>query len=187
MTSLVKDVLALVYTLRYQSAAGVVGHNFGSSVAAYCALIRPDVFRSAVLISAPFAGPPKLTLGGGSALPLLDKISGAFANADLMNAPGGLRAFMREYYHVKSADWEGNNPHELAPEASAMAELPHYYMMPLHKTMPEAVHGFGPSAEEIARNMWLTEEELGVYVAEYSRTGFHSGLNACRMSRKVVF
>ncbi|KAJ7613743.1 alpha/beta-hydrolase [Mycena polygramma] len=200
MTNLVKDVLALVDALGYQSVAAVVGHDFGSSVAAYCALIRPDVFKSVVLISAPFAGPPKLTPGGGSALPLLDKIAGAFAaldpprkhytlyystpqaNADLMHAPGGLRAFMREYYHVKSADWEGNNPHELAPEASAMAELPHYYLMPLHKTMPEAVHGFGPSTEEIGRNAWLTQEELGVYVAEYSRTGFQGGLNAYRMS-----
>jgi pimeloyl-ACP methyl ester carboxylesterase len=48
--------------------------------------------------------------------------------------------------------------------------------------MPEAVHGFGPSAEEIARNAWLTEEELGVYVAEYTRTGFQGGLNAYRTS-----
>jgi len=38
----------------------VVGHDFGSPVAAWCALIRPDVFRSVVLMSAPFAGPPAL-------------------------------------------------------------------------------------------------------------------------------
>ena len=28
------------------------------SVAAWCALIRPDVFRSVVMMSAPFGGPP---------------------------------------------------------------------------------------------------------------------------------
>ncbi|KAJ7665969.1 alpha/beta-hydrolase [Mycena polygramma] len=199
MTNLVKAVVGLVYTLGYQSAAAVVGHDFGSAVAAHCALIRPDIFKSVVLMSAPFTGPPKLTPGGGSAASLFQKVAGALAaldpprkpymlyystpqaNADMMNAPGGLHAFMREYFHVKSADWEGNKPHVLAPEASAMAELPYYYVMPLHKTMPEAVHGFGPSADEIARNSWLTEEELGVYVREYGRSGFQGGLNAYRI------
>jgi len=31
----------------------VVGHDFGSGVAAWCALVRPDVFRSVALMSAP--------------------------------------------------------------------------------------------------------------------------------------
>ncbi|KAJ6478743.1 alpha/beta-hydrolase [Mycena vitilis] len=199
MTNLVKAVVGLVYTLGYQSAAAVVGHDFGSVVAAHCALIRPDIFKSVVLMSAPFTGPPKLRQGGSSAASLLQKVAGGLAaldpprkhymlyystpqaNVDLMNAPGGLHAFMREYFHVKSADWEGNKPHELALEASALAEVPPYYVMPLHKTMPEAVHGFGPSADEIAHNSWLTEEDLGVYVREYGRRGFQGGLNAYRI------
>ncbi|MEE8501703.1 MAG: alpha/beta fold hydrolase, partial [Kiloniellales bacterium] len=56
--NLVRDVLALVSALGYRSVAGVVGHDFGSPVAAYCALIRPDVFGSVALMSAPFDGPP---------------------------------------------------------------------------------------------------------------------------------
>ena len=36
----------------------VIGHDFGSPVAAWCALIRPDVFRSVVMMSAPFGGSP---------------------------------------------------------------------------------------------------------------------------------
>ena len=58
--NLVKDVLGLALALGYRSVHAVVGHDFGSPVAAYCALIRPDVFRSVVLMSAPFAGPPAL-------------------------------------------------------------------------------------------------------------------------------
>ena len=42
------------------SVAAVIGHDFGSPVAAWCALVRPDVFRSVVMMSAPFAGPPPL-------------------------------------------------------------------------------------------------------------------------------
>ncbi|KAJ7800370.1 alpha/beta-hydrolase [Mycena olivaceomarginata] len=195
MTNLVKDVVALVYALGHQTAAAVVGHDFGSSVAAYCALIRPDIFKSVVMMSAPFTGAPTLAVGNGNnngtasapARPDLAKhyvlyYSTPDANADMMNAPRGLRAFLREYYHVKSADAAHDTPHPLAAlTAAVMAELPHYYVMPLQKTMPEAVHGFGPSAEEIARNAWLTEE-LGVYVAEYTRTGFQGGLNAYRTS-----
>ncbi len=54
----VRDALALVLALGNRSVAAVVGHDFGASVAAWCALIRPDVFHSVALMSAPFAGPP---------------------------------------------------------------------------------------------------------------------------------
>ena len=60
LANLVRDALGLVSALGYRSVAAVVGHDFGSPVAAYCALIRPDVFRSVALMSAPFGGPPQL-------------------------------------------------------------------------------------------------------------------------------
>ena len=41
-------------------STAVIGHDFGSPVAAWCALMRPDVFRSVVMMSAPFGGPPAL-------------------------------------------------------------------------------------------------------------------------------
>jgi pimeloyl-ACP methyl ester carboxylesterase len=56
----VRDALGLVGALGHRSVAAVVGHDFGSPVAAWCALVRPDVFRSVALMSAPFAGPPAL-------------------------------------------------------------------------------------------------------------------------------
>jgi len=65
--NLVRDTLGLVSVLGYRSVAAVVGHDFGSPVAAYCSLIRPDVFRSVVLMSAPFAGPPSLPFNTASA------------------------------------------------------------------------------------------------------------------------
>src|SRR6188768_2075529 len=51
MINLVRDVLGLVSALGLRSVAAVVGHDFGSPVAAWCALLRPDVFRSVVLMS----------------------------------------------------------------------------------------------------------------------------------------
>ena len=35
------------------------------------------------------------------------------ANVDMMGAAQGLHAFMRAYYHHKSADWAANKPHKL--------------------------------------------------------------------------
>jgi pimeloyl-ACP methyl ester carboxylesterase len=48
LPNLVRDALGLVSALGYRSVAAVIGHDFGSPVAAYCAVIRPDVFRSVV-------------------------------------------------------------------------------------------------------------------------------------------
>src|SRR5262245_28219254 len=56
----VTDMVALVSAFGYRSVAAVVGHDFGSPVAAWCAVVRPDIFRSVVLMSAPFAGPPAM-------------------------------------------------------------------------------------------------------------------------------
>ena len=66
LTNLVRDALGLVSAFGYRSVDAVIGHDFGSSVAAWCALIRPDVFRSVVMMSAPFGGPPVAALQHGA-------------------------------------------------------------------------------------------------------------------------
>ena len=58
LLSLAGDAVALVAALGLRQVHAVVGHDFGSMVAAWCALLRPDVFRSVVLMSAPFGGAP---------------------------------------------------------------------------------------------------------------------------------
>ena len=50
LTNLVRDALGIVAAFGYRSVAAVVGHDFGSPVAAWCATIRPDVFRSLILL-----------------------------------------------------------------------------------------------------------------------------------------
>src|SRR6266480_318131 len=60
LPNLVRDALGLVSAFGHPSVDAVIGHDFGSSVAAWCGLIRPDVFRSVVMMSAPFGGPPSL-------------------------------------------------------------------------------------------------------------------------------
>jgi pimeloyl-ACP methyl ester carboxylesterase len=199
--NIVRDALGLVFALGHRSVAAVVGHDFGSPVAAYCALARPDVFRSVVMMSAPFSGPPALPFGAAdqprpaqvtpSRPKLLDDLaalprprkhyhwyySERVANDDMRNAPQGLHAFLRAYYHHKSADWKRNQPFRLTEwSAAELAKLPTYYVMDLDKGMAETVAAEMPSAPEIAACQWLTDDELRVYSAEYARTGFQGGL-----------
>ena len=194
MLQLVADAQALVQALGHSHVACVIGHDFGSPVAAWCALTRPDVFHAVVMMSAPFAGPPpaldaalahhqlmQVVQGLGELHPPRQHYqwyySGQEANADMWQAPQGLHAFLRAYYHVKSADWADNRPHPLAGwTPQAWAELPHYYIMGAAQTMAEAVAPFMPTNEEIAHCAWLPEDDLRVYVAEYQRTGFQGGL-----------
>src|SRR3954463_13613369 len=60
LTNLVRDALGLVSAFGYKSVDAVIGHDFGSSGAAWGALLRPDVSHSDALMSALSAGPPSL-------------------------------------------------------------------------------------------------------------------------------
>jgi len=207
LLNMTRDALGLVSALGYRRTAMLVGHDFGSPVAAYCALARPDVFPSVVLMSAPFPGPPAFPFNIAdseassvqpntehqklaAALAALDPprvyyqqyLSTRQANDDMWHPPQGLHAFLRAFFHVKSADWPGNKPHPLkAATAIELAQMPTYYVMDLGETMPQTVAPFEPSAAEVQSCKWLTEPELGVYTEEYGRTGFQGALQAYRV------
>jgi pimeloyl-ACP methyl ester carboxylesterase len=209
LLNLVRDALGLVAALGYRHVDSVVGHDFGSSVAAWCALVRPDVFRSVALMSAPFAGPPPLPFDTAgkplasrpadpvhhdlAALPRPRKhyqwyYATRAANADMQHAPQGLHDFLRAYYHHKSADWPGNTPHPLQGwTAAELAKLPTYYVMDRDSTMAETVAAEMPSREQIADNKWLPERELSFYAGEYARTGFQGGLQWYRCGTSGAF
>ena len=209
LLNLVRDALGLVSAFGYASVDAVVGHDFGSSVAAWCALVRPDVFRSVVLMSAPFAGPPRLPFDTSDTPPVNEAIdpvhrelaalprprkhyqwyySTGEANADMHCAPQGVHDFLRAYYHHKSADWKANQPYPLKSwTATELAKLPTYYVMDLASTMPETVAAEMPSQAEIAANIWLLDRELSFYSAEYARTGFQGGLQWYRCGISGAF
>ena len=211
--SLVRDMLALVLALGHRQVHAVVGHDFGSPLAAWCALLRPDVFPRVVLMSAPFGGPPGLpfgTFGGPPGLPFdtlnhpprpAPDVHAALAAlprprlhyqwyysrptsaAEMDHPPQGLHAFLRAYYHHKSADWPDNHPRPLPGwTAEALAELPTYYVMDAAETMPSTVAPHMPTPDQIAACHWLPDDALAVYAAEYARTGFQGGLNWYRNS-----
>lgn len=202
LINLVRDVMGLVAALGCRQVACVVGHDFGASVAAWCALLRPDIFRAVTLMSAPFGGVPALPLGGGlaagadihAALAALERprkhyqwyYSGREANEDMWHPPQGLHDFLRGYYHYKSADWAGNRPFPLAGwTAAELAKLPGYYVMDRDMGMAATVAAEMPSMPDCP---WLSEAELAVYEGEYARTGFQGGLQwyRCRTERRFL-
>lgn len=202
----VRDMMSLINALGHRSVAMVVGHDFGSPVAGWCALTRPDVFRSVVMMSAPFGGPGPLPFNTANEPPVavmplpseaeeLAKLTPPRkhyqtyyttreANEHMWHPPQGVHNFLRAYYHMKSGDWAANRPFPLANNsAEEQAKLPRYYVMDLNKTMAEQVASEMPTPQQIAACTWLTEDELMVYSSEYGRTGFQGGLQSYRVGR----
>lgn len=215
--NLVRDALALVSALGYESASCIVGHDFGAVTAAICGLARPDVFKSVVLMSHPVKGPTSLPFGtspsyGDCSSSNTQKSTDIHAQlAQLepprkhyqqyyctgtanneMTYPTGdpLHSFLRGYFHLKSADWRGNNPHRLTSlNASELGKMPGYYIMPLDKNMRETVAqdmaSEDPAMVHVRSNRWLNDEELWYYVDEWARTSFRGGLNWYRLVTEV--
>jgi pimeloyl-ACP methyl ester carboxylesterase len=206
--NMTRDATALVYALGYRSVAMIVGHDAGAPVASWCALIRPDIFRSVTIMSSPFEGPPQVPFNTANGAPpppraiTDDELDAELAklhpprkyyqnyqrtrgaNENMLHAPQGLHDFFRAYYFSKSADNKQNSPHPLkARTAEEMAQIPAYYVMEKDKGMAETAAAYMPSAEYIAKCKWLTEADVDVYASEYSRTGFNGALQGYRVRR----
>ena len=204
---LLREAIGVLYALGHRTAEAIVGHDFGAAAASFHALVRPDIFKRMVLMSAPFGGvaavpfdtadkppAPQPAASGPAdihaalaALPRPRKHyqwyqSTREANENQWHARQGVHDFMRAYYHHKSADWKANKPHELKGwTAEELAKMPTYYIMDLADGMAETVAKEMPSAAEIAANKWMTEAEMRVYSTEYERNGFQGGLNWYRV------
>lgn len=211
--SLIKDTVTLVHALGYDSVTTLVGHDFGAVTAGLSALARPDFFKSLVMMSHPTKGvsdampsatspsygaatsrpgPPADMEKALSELPRPRKhykwyYCTAPSNDEMTNPTGPpLHTFLRGYFHLKSADWDGNAPHALTGwTATELAKMPVYYIMDKGDSMRQAVardmagEDAAVVSERAAR--WLPDAELAVYVDEWARTTFQGGLNWYRV------
>jgi pimeloyl-ACP methyl ester carboxylesterase len=192
LLNLVRDMVALTAALGIKSVPCVIGHDYGAGIAAACALVRPDLFRSLIIMSAPFMGAPSWPLPPPRTSDPLNEALGKLnparqhyhayfatpgANENMWHCPQGVHTFLRAYFHFKSGDWTGNRPFALKSwVAEELAQMPHYYIMPRELGMAETVAPEIPSDADIAACGWLTEHELDFYSEEYERTGFQGGL-----------
>ncbi|KAN0089465.1 epoxide hydrolase 2 [Hyaloscypha variabilis] len=207
-TKLVRDAVILVNALGYKQVDCVIGHDFGAVGASMCALMRPDIFKSVVIMSHPFKGSPSLPfdiISNPKPAPEKEDVHKALAElpeprkhykwyystspaaAEMDNPQPDLHDFLRGYFHLKSADWKGNDPKPLkAWQATELAKLPYYYVMPLEATMRQAVkismEGEDPTTVSRLSARWLTDDDLVVYAQEFGRNGFQGGLNWYRIA-----
>jgi epoxide hydrolase A/B len=155
---LVGDMVELVKQLGERQAV-IIGHDWGAPVAWNSAMLRPDLFRAVVGMSVPFSPPGPVNLLEG-----------------LRKA--GIRTFYMQYFQTP-----GVAERELERDVAMSIRRINY-------------SGSGDGPDRIAFGLlqpnqgflddlvepdtlpsWLSPEDVAYYVAEFSRTGFHGGLN----------
>lgn len=205
-TQLILDNIALVRALGHESAALVVGHDFGVTAAAACVLARPDLFRAAVFMShVPTAGLELAEVAMELGMEWDRDVHVALARRDpplkhyqwynstpeaakdWENPPQGLRSFLRGYVHLKSTLWDANHDDSIGRltgwTADQLARMPDYYIMPHDVTMPEVVANEMELEDDcLGTEDFMSDAELDVYVREFTRTGFQGMLNWYRSS-----
>ncbi|MFD9461990.1 alpha/beta fold hydrolase [Streptomyces sp. NPDC060027] len=164
MLDLIEDNVAVVRALG-EATAVIVGHDWGSTIAANSALVRPDVFRAVGLLGVPYAPP------GGP------RPSEVFARM------GGDEEFYVSYFQEP-----GRAEAEIEPDVRGW--LAGFYAALSAETMPAPG---APDPHFVSRGgtlrdrfpagrlpAWLSEDELDVYAGEFERSGLAGALNRYR-------
>jgi pimeloyl-ACP methyl ester carboxylesterase len=176
MLSHVTDNLGVVEALGEDSAI-IVGHDWGSPIAAHSALLRPDVFTAVALLSVPYHPPSKTNT--------MDAFAAAARFAETVTG------FEEEFY-IEYFQEPGRAEAEI--EADARTWLRGFYIGASgdHPTGGRAADGGSMATVKKGGQLrdrlpldapmpaWLTEEDLDFYVSEFEHTGFRGPLNRYR-------
>ncbi len=165
MLAHVADNVGVVQALGEQQAI-VVGHDWGSGIAANSALLRPDVFTAVGLLCVPYSprGGPRPT--------------------DIFGMLGGAEDFYVKYFQAPGRA-------EAEIEADVRGWLRGFYLglageadPPAHESGLFSVAPGGKLSDRFPKDMplpaWLEESDLDAYAGEFERTGFTGGLNRYR-------
>jgi pimeloyl-ACP methyl ester carboxylesterase len=161
----VADNLGVVAALGVDHAI-VIGHDWGSPIAAASALLRPDVFRAVALLSVPY-NPP----GGRRPTETFARMGGEEEfYINYFQAPGraeteiesDVRSWLAGFYVAASGDAIA------APDGGTMASIPPGGQLRDRLLVPEKLPA------------WLSDDDLDFYVGEFERTGFRGPLNRYR-------
>ncbi|MBV7697526.1 alpha/beta fold hydrolase [Streptomyces sp. TRM70350] len=166
MLDLVADNVALVRALG-EDRAVIIGHDWGSNIAATSALLHPDIFRAVGLLSVPYAPP-----GGPRPTDVFTRIGGPEQEfyVSYFQEPGraeaemepDVRGWLAGFFAALSAD---TMPGQSEPD-------PHFVNRGAGRLRDRFPSGPLPA--------WLTEDDLDVYAGEFERTGMTGALNRYR-------
>ena len=156
------DIIGLVDAIG-ETEAVVVGHDWGSAVAYFCSLLRPDIFRAVVLLSVPY----------------LQRSWSDIRQTEAMKQIAGENEFYQLYFQEP-----GKAEHELEADVrktmlmwlySASGDAPPDKRWRFLFGKSETLLDIGTMPETLPA--WLTEADLDFYAEEFRRTGFRGGLN----------
>ncbi|MFE7572958.1 alpha/beta fold hydrolase [Streptomyces sp. NPDC057539] len=164
MLAHVADNVGVVRALGEETAT-VIGHDWGSTIAANTALLRPDVFTAVGLLSVPYT--PR----------------GGFRPTDAFSMMGGPEEFYVSYFQRPGRA-------EAEIERDVRGWLAGFYAALSGDAVPPADGGdphFVPVGgalsdrfPDAALPAWLSEADLDVYAHEFERTGLTGALNRYR-------
>ena len=162
MMAHVADTVAVVRALGAATAT-VIGHDWGSPIAAACALMRPDVFTAVGLLGVPYTPRAAIrpteafALAGGNEEFYVSYFQEA-GRAEAEIEPD-VRSWLRGFYSAL----DGSSPPVAGwftvPPGGAMRDR-----LPLDAPLPP----------------WITDAELDARAAEFERNGFTGPLNRYR-------
>lgn len=160
--NLVADIVGLVQSLGNVSAA-IIGNDWGSIVAAHCALLRPDIFKTVCLLSVPY----------------IPRQWGKHPPTEVMRRIYKEKQFYQVYFQepgVAEAELEKDTRKSLLTMLYSLSgNVPRekrwrYLIEPSERLLDS-----GTTPETLPD--WLSEKDLESYVNDFSRTGFRGGLN----------
>jgi pimeloyl-ACP methyl ester carboxylesterase len=164
MVELVGDAVGLVHALG-ATTAPVVGHDWGSLIAANAALLQPDTFTAVATLSAPYTPrnghrPTEIFARAGGDAEFYMSYFQQPGRAEAEIEPD-VRGWLRGCYASLSGD-------TMAPEEGARL----FYIPRGSRMRDRFVAGELPA--------WLSDDDLDVFVEEFERTGFTGALNRYR-------
>jgi pimeloyl-ACP methyl ester carboxylesterase len=155
------DIVGLVGALGAKQAV-IAGHDIGAAIAWQAALLRPDRFRAVIALSPPFrsrgfgdSGPPT------TLMPRNDNAVFYQLFFQTPEAEAGLGRDLRRTFRSQFYMLSGDRPPSAGGGWFAAGMLP---------------RKGGSLTDPPSLPAWVTESDIDVYVAEFTRSGFHGPL-----------
>ena len=154
------DIVGLVDALGARQAV-IAGHDIGAAIAWQSALLRPDIFRAIIALSPPFRARGFGELGPPTTLmPRNENAVFYQLYFQTPEAEAGLGRDIRRVFRSQFFALSGDRPRSAGGGFAAG-------MVPRKGAL---------LAEPASLPTWVTESDVDVYVAEFTRSGFHGAL-----------
>jgi pimeloyl-ACP methyl ester carboxylesterase len=158
---LIGDMVGVLDALN-QPTAVIAGHDWGAPVAWHAAMMRPDRFHAAIVLSVPYR--PRGNVRPTTVMPRTDT---TIFYQLYFQTPGvaekDLQADVRATIRGTLMRLSGDAP----PEQGSFGMVP----------LAGGLRAGARAAEQAPLPAWLTEADIDFYTAEFTRTGFRGGLN----------